>query len=143
MLLRCEKCAYSSKISKKCMEMVQYQKVFFLVKKLQYSLFNQKWLILGPSGQKSIFFFSKTLEVHLINSKTLTILKKKKKTIKIYTLFFSFFSAPINFFTSKKDLYKKLFLIQIINIRSCAKIVGNAIKSLKFVYSRKYLKFNF
>ena len=45
-----------------------------------------------------------------------------------------------NFFTSKKDMYKNTFFIQIINIRSCAKNWENAMKSLKLVYTRKKLK---
>ena len=140
MLLRCEKCAYSSKISKKCMEMVQYQKVFFLVKKLQYSLFNQKWLILGPSGQKSIFF--KKSRSSFDQFKNLNHIKTKKNK-KIYTFFFSIFWVTFNFLTSKKHLYKNTFFIQIINIRSCAKIWENAMKSLELVYIRKNLKFGF
>ena len=50
-----KKNTYTSEIDKTFMEMVQYQIVLFLVKKsLECSIYDQKWVILGPSVQKSI-----------------------------------------------------------------------------------------
>ena len=66
------------------MEMVQYQKVLFLVKKVECSLFDQKWLILGPSGQKSFFF--KKSRSSFDQYKNLNHIKTKKIK-KIYIIF--------------------------------------------------------
>ena len=119
------------------MRMIQYQKVLLLVKKVECSLFDQKCQIFGPSVVWNRFF-PKNLDVHFINTKTWTLLKQNKFKIK-NTIFFPVFRETFKCFTSKK----RTLFFTIINIRSCAKVGGNTIDSLKLVYIRKKLKIGY
>ena len=125
------------RLPKHLWEWYNIKKYYFWKKKVECSLFDQKWLIFAPSGLKLIFF--KKYRKQFYQYKNLNNIKTKKK-VKIYM----FLIVLGNFiFVYVKKTFKKNFFIKIINIRSCAKVRENSINSLKLVYIRKNLKFGF